>query len=70
VSPTRARGRVLLLVGAAATVLGLAIAGTAPIAGTEGSSRTQAQQTLGGVVVVLGWLTLGWAIHRFGRGDR
>jgi hypothetical protein len=48
-------------------VLGIAIAGTAPIVGTEGSSRTVAQQIAGGVVVVLGWAILAWAIHRFGR---
>jgi hypothetical protein len=53
--------------GAVATVAGIAIAGTAPVFGTAGSSRTHVQQTVGGVVVVLGWLLLAWAIHAFGR---
>jgi hypothetical protein len=61
--------RRLLAVGAALSVLGIAIAGTAPVAGTEGSSRTQTQQIVGGVVVLLGWAILAWAIHRFGRGE-
>jgi hypothetical protein len=53
--------------GAGLTVLGIAVAGTAPIVGTEGSSRTHAQQIAGGVLVVLGWALLAWAIHAFGR---
>jgi hypothetical protein len=59
--------RQLLAAGAIVTVLGIAVAGTAPILGTEGSARTSAQQIAGGVVVVLGWALLAWAIHRFGR---
>jgi hypothetical protein len=59
--------RQLVAAGAVVTVLGIAIAGTAPVLGTEGSSRTLAQQTVGGVVVVLGWALLAWAIHAFGR---
>ena len=59
--------RRLLWAGAAVTVLGVAIAGTAPIVGTDGASRTHAQQTLGGIVVVVGWALLAWGIHRFGR---
>jgi hypothetical protein len=53
--------------GALVTVLGVAVAGTAPVVGTDGSSRTLAQQTVGGVLVVLGWALLAWAIHAFGR---
>jgi hypothetical protein len=53
--------------GAFVTVLGIAIAGTAPILGTEGSSRTHAQQIAGGIVVLVGWAILAWAIHAFGR---
>jgi len=56
-----------LAAGALATALGIAIAGTAPIVGTDGSSRTHAQQIVGGVVVVLGWALLAWGIHGFGR---
>jgi hypothetical protein len=59
--------RQLLAAGAIVTVLGIGIAGMAPILGTEGSSRTSAQQVAGGVVVVLGWALLAWGIHRFGR---
>jgi uncharacterized membrane protein YidH (DUF202 family) len=59
--------RRLLVGGAGLTALGIAIAGTAPILGTEGSSRTLTQQMAGGVVVVAGWIVLAWAIHRFGR---
>jgi sensor domain CHASE-containing protein len=53
--------------GAVVTVVGIAIAATAPILGTEGSSRTHGQQIAGGVVVVLGWALLAWSIHAFGR---
>lgn len=53
--------------GALLTVLGVAIAGTAPVLGTDGASRTHAQQAVGGVLVVLGWALLAWAIHAFGR---
>lgn len=63
----KATPRQLLAAGAIVTALGIAVAGTAPILGTEGSSRTSAQQIAGGVVVVLGWAILAWAIHRFGR---
>jgi hypothetical protein len=61
------RTRTLLVVGALVTVVGLAIAAIAPIAGTAGSDRTVAQQRVGGVVVLVGWLVLAWGIHRFGR---
>ncbi|MGH7298070.1 MAG: hypothetical protein ACRELB_24230 [Polyangiaceae bacterium] len=53
--------------GALVTALGIAIAATAPVLGTEGSSRTHGQQLVGGVVVVLGWALLAWSIHAFGR---
>jgi hypothetical protein len=56
-----------LLVGAALTVLGLAIAGTAPIPGTSGAEGAREQQIVGGVVVLLGWVSLAFGIHRFGR---
>lgn len=59
--------RRLLGAGAVATVLGIAVAGTAPVVGTDGASRTHGQQIVGGVVVVLGWALLAWGIHRFGR---
>ena len=54
-------------VGAVVTVAGIAVAGTAPIVGTDGSSRTHLQQMVGGLLVVLGWALLAWAIHAFGR---
>ncbi len=56
-----------LVAGAALTVVGLAIAATAPIVGTEGAERALDQQVTGGFVVLLGWVALGWGIHRFGR---
>ena len=59
--------RRLLAAGAGMTALGIAIAGTAPVLGTEGSSRTPAQQLVGGVLVLIGWAALGWGIHAFGR---
>jgi uncharacterized membrane protein YgdD (TMEM256/DUF423 family) len=62
--------RTWLGIGAFLTVLGIAIAGSAPVLGTDGSGRTQAQQTAGGVVVVLGWALLAYAIHRFGREEQ
>jgi hypothetical protein len=59
--------RRLIGAGAMATALGLAIAGTAPIMGTAGDTRTHTQQTAGGVTVLVGWALLAWGIHRFGR---
>ncbi|MGD0529229.1 MAG: hypothetical protein ABSE49_29085 [Polyangiaceae bacterium] len=59
--------RRLLGAGAVATVFGIAVAGTAPILGTDGASRTHDQQIVGGVIVVLGWALLAWGIHSFGR---
>jgi uncharacterized membrane protein YidH (DUF202 family) len=61
------RPRRLLAVGAILTILGVAIAGTAPILGTGSAERTYVQQTLGGVILLVGWAVLGWGIHRFGR---
>ncbi len=59
--------RRLLAAGAMATVLGVAVAGAAPVVGTEGASRTHDQQIAGGVAVVLGWALFAWGIHSFGR---
>jgi hypothetical protein len=59
--------RRLLGAGAVLTAIGLAVAGTAPVVGTDGSSRTPAQQLVGGVVVVVGWALLAWGVHAFGR---
>jgi hypothetical protein len=62
--------RTLLLSGAAVTALGLAIAGTAPVAGLDPNvDKNPTQQVAGGVVVLAGWIVLGYGIHRFGRGD-
>jgi len=46
--------RRMLVRGAAVVAGGLAIAGTA-------------NQTFGGVIVVVGWLILVWGIHKYGR---
>jgi hypothetical protein len=59
--------RRLIGAGAAATVLGLAIAGTAPVIGTGADAPARTQQTAGGATVLLGWGLLAWGIHRFGR---
>ncbi len=56
-------------VGAALTMVGLAVAATAPIPGTGGSERARPQQGAGGAAVLLGWVALGWGIHRFGRAE-
>jgi hypothetical protein len=42
----------------------------APIGGAERSERAGgagAQETAAGTMLVLGWVTLAWGIHRFGR---
>ena len=72
--PARGEGgglspRRLLLAGALATALGVALAATAPVLNTPGSGRTRAQEMLGGIVLVLGWALLAWGIHRFGRAE-
>jgi hypothetical protein len=56
-----------MTVGAALTVLGIAVAGTAPIAGTATAGWVKYQPPVGGVMVVVGWVVLAWGIHRFGR---
>jgi hypothetical protein len=56
-----------LAAGAALTILGLAVATTAPMVGTDGAERERAQQIVGGIVVLLGWAALALGIHRFGR---
>jgi hypothetical protein len=64
---TLAGPRRLILAGAAVTVVGLAVAGTAPIVGTGAAGRIEAQQEGGGLVVIAGWALLALGIHRFGR---
>jgi hypothetical protein len=59
--------RRIILAGASVTVIGLAVAGTAPIVGVGAADRVQSQQAIGGIVVLVGWALLGWGIHRFGR---
>lgn len=59
--------RRVILAGAVVTIAGLAVAGTAPIVGVGTFSRIEGQQTVGGVLVLLGWALLVWGIHRFGR---
>jgi hypothetical protein len=58
-----------LTAGAALIVVGLAVAATAPIPGTSGSERARPQQVAGGAAALLGWVALGWGIHRFGRAE-
>jgi hypothetical protein len=64
---SRVGSRRLLALGALLTVLGLGIAMTSPVAGAEGSERTQTQTLAGGMILLVGWAVLGWGIHRFGR---
>jgi hypothetical protein len=59
--------RRIILAGASVTVMGLAVAGTAPIVGVGAADRVQEQQAIGGIVMLVGWALLGWGIHRFGR---
>jgi hypothetical protein len=49
------------------TACGIAIAATAPVIGTAATARIEAQQTGGGVVVLVGWAALAWGIHKYGR---
>lgn len=57
----------LIVLGSVFTAVGLAVAGTAPVIGTAPADRVQAQQSVGGVVLLLGWALLAFGIHRFGR---
>jgi hypothetical protein len=59
--------RRLLLGGALATAVGLAIAATSPVVGAGDLGRIHAQQSAGGALVVAGWALLAWGVHRFGR---
>jgi hypothetical protein len=59
--------RYLLFAGAVLTALGLAVAMTSPHGGDPGLAHAKAQQVIGGVVLLLGWATLAWGIHRYGR---
>jgi hypothetical protein len=52
--PDEGRARSTLLVAAAASVLGVAVAGTF-------------SRTAGGVFLVVGWLAFVYALHSFGR---
>jgi hypothetical protein len=56
-----------IVLGAVATVAGLAVAGTAPVVGTVAADSVQIQQGLGGAIVLAGWVVLAWGIHRLGR---
>jgi predicted MFS family arabinose efflux permease len=57
----------MLAAGTLTTAVGIAVAATAPVLGTAGAERTRPQELLGGVLVLVGWGLLAWAIHRFGR---
>jgi hypothetical protein len=59
--------RRLVFVGALVTVVGLAVAATSPVVGTDDAGRIRSQQLAGGVIVLAGWAALGWGVHRFGR---
>jgi hypothetical protein len=59
--------RRLILAGALVTVIGLAVAATAPVVGVGQPERIQLQQGAGGIIVLVGWFLLALGIHRFGR---
>jgi hypothetical protein len=59
----------MLVSGAFATALGVAITATAPVLGTPGAERTRPQELVGGLIVLAGWAMLAWGIHSFGRSD-
>ena len=64
---TRLTPRRMLAAGTITTAVGIAVAATAPVLGTAGAERTRPQELLGGVLVLVGWALLAWAIHRYGR---
>ena len=47
--------RRLVFGGAVVTLVGAAIAATAPVIGTTATDRIHAQQTVGGLAVIAGW---------------
>jgi hypothetical protein len=59
--------RRLVVLGAAVTLVGAAVAALAPVVGTDAIERVHGQQTVGGLAVVVGWALLAWAVHRLGR---
>jgi hypothetical protein len=61
------RPRVLVVLGAIITAVGLVVVGVAPVVGTAPVERLQRQQVVGGVIVLVGWAALAWGIHRLGR---
>jgi hypothetical protein len=61
--------RRLIMLGAALTAIGLAVAGIAPVAGTAPVEQVQSQELVGGLVLLAGWLLLAVGIHRLGRGS-
>lgn len=62
-----ANSRRVLALGAVLTVIGLGAAAALPAAGAGDAERTSEEQRIGGMVALLGWATLAWGIHRFGR---
>jgi hypothetical protein len=48
-------------------VVGLTLAMTAPLAVGKSAGLARVEQLAGGLVVLVGWLSLAWGIHRFGR---
>jgi hypothetical protein len=59
--------RLWIALGAAATALGIFLAGATPIGRSSASERSAPQRGAGGVLVLVGWGLLAWGIHRFGR---
>jgi hypothetical protein len=59
--------RLAVLAGALVTAAGLVVAAMAPVVGTAPVTRVQAQQVVGGGIILVGWAILAWSIHRLGR---
>ena len=59
--------RRVLVLGAFLTALGLALAALSPVTAAVGAEGPADRRLAGGVLVLVGWTALAWAIHRFGR---
>ncbi len=59
--------RRVLALGSLVTVLGLAMAATAPVGGTARFDGADGGQLGGGTLVLVGWAMLAWSVHRIGR---
>ncbi len=61
--------RRLIGAGTGFTVIGLALAMMAPLALGKSAGFARGEQLAGGFLILVGWLSLAWGVHRFGRGS-